>query len=84
MTTTLYIEANGQRFPVDSFADASRKWDSVQRRLMDEGIGSSGSPNVRILDADGTQIAYISWNGRIWSGTEYVRGAVPLYDPFVA
>lgn len=34
----------------------------------------------KVYDETGTQIAYVSQNGRVWRGTEYQPNAVPLFD----
>ncbi|NTF18107.1 hypothetical protein G6L37_06790 [Agrobacterium rubi] len=53
-------------------------------RLFEEARGEKGSsvmPDGLLFDDTGVQVAYISYNGRIWAGTDYVAGADCLYPP---
>jgi hypothetical protein len=61
---------------VTSLAEASRIFsDSVGDR------GSSVMPNGKLYDAKGKQVAYISYNGKVWPGKSYETEAKPLYVP---
>ncbi len=75
----LFIEWNGRRFPVESYEDASRKWDEF-RAAADAGSSALGQAQIR--DQTGKQVAHISYNGRVWPGERWERGLTPLYDPF--
>jgi len=53
-------------------------------RLFEEARGDKGSsvmPNGLLFNDSGEQVAYISYNGRIWPGKDYVAGADCLYPP---
>jgi hypothetical protein len=43
--------------------------------------GASTMPNGLLYNDKGEQVAYISYNGKVWAGTEYDPNAVPLYVP---
>lgn len=61
---------------VASFKDASE--------AVRKAIGNRGASQIkhRFLIADGGEIvAHVSYNGRVWAGTEWQSGMVPLYDP---
>ncbi len=45
----------------------------------DSGEGMSTFRNA-IVKQNGKVVGYISYNGRIWPGTTYQAGAIPLYD----
>jgi hypothetical protein len=63
-------------FNVSDMAEASR--------LFREAVGDRGSsavPNGILLDSDGRQVGYVSYNGRVWRGTGYVAGQDALYCP---
>jgi hypothetical protein len=48
------------------------------------GEGASTVPSAKVYDRDGKQIGHISYNGRIWPGTTWEPGMVPLYNPYAA
>lgn len=61
---------------VSDMAQASKAYrDSVGDR------GASMMPNGLLLDQHDRQVGYVSYNGKIWAGTEYDPEAVPLYVP---
>jgi hypothetical protein len=43
--------------------------------------GASTMPNGLLYNDQGEQVAYISYNGKVWAGTEYDPNAAPLYVP---
>lgn len=85
MTTTaiaapLTLKIGRKHYAVPNLAEASRLYSAARDR---SGLGASRVPSAPIYEGS-RQIAYISYNGRVWAGTEYVAGAVPLYVPGVA
>lgn len=81
----LYMVIGGKRYPVPSLEEASRRYAFVRDRC---GEGASTISSAPILDAAGNQVAYISYNGKVWAGRaeEWVAfsGKAPIYDPFAA
>ncbi len=80
----LYIEIDEDNpMPVDSFEDASKRF----RAVIDKaGVGASEAMTPIIRDGNGKQIAYISYNGRVWRGKPgddayKDKAANLLYDP---
>ena len=64
--------------PFHSFADVS----SAYRRTIEHlGLGASQTPPCTIFDETGMLVAHVSYNGRVWAGSSYQPGAVPLYEP---
>jgi hypothetical protein len=60
----LNVTFGGKTYPVESIADAQRKWIDFQNKA---GAGVSEVGNgVRIADQDGKFVARISFNGRVW------------------
>lgn len=58
--------------PCDSLEHASQLVSEYIREFMMAGYGSSdwynrSGNNGKVFDTEGKAIAYISWNGRIWS-----------------
>jgi hypothetical protein len=64
---------------VETLEEASR----VYCKLRDESDeGSSTFPEGRLYDTSGEQIAYVSYNGRVWSGSKHDLDATPIYSPW--
>lgn len=76
----LEIKIGGRRYPVPSFEAASRLFCAARDRF---GEGASKTPTPRILQG-GRPIAYVSYNGRVWSGSpkDWKADRAPLFDPF--
>jgi len=74
----LFVEFDGQRYQVDSMQDASEKWEAFRDET---GVGSSEVSNLPIFDQTGKQVAYVSYNGKVWRGDDYVPNAEPVYVP---
>lgn len=73
----LFVVRGRDRLPVDSVEDAATKWEEFRDAVEDEGPGAGGvstlGNGLRVERADGTEVARISYNGRIWNpdGTVY-------------
>lgn len=72
----LFVERGGKRFAVDSLEDASAKW-SQFRDASGAGVSVLGS-DAKIVDQNGTEVARISYNGKVWPPGEYRPGMKPL------
>ena len=59
----LFVEWGGKRYPVKSIGDAVDKWEWFRDEAMG-GASDLGSANI--VDAQGNQVARISYNGRVW------------------
>jgi hypothetical protein len=60
---------------VESFESASKAYvAAIGRRTM------HSMPTGRI-HFDGVEIAHVSYNGKVWPGTEWRSGLRPLFDP---
>jgi Inorganic Pyrophosphatase/Large polyvalent protein-associated domain 1/RadC-like JAB domain len=75
----LYVEFAGQRHPVDSFKDASEKWDKFRETTM-AGASEIGE-GVKIFDQDGNEVARVAYNGRVFPPGGWKSGVKPLYEP---
>lgn len=64
---------------VVDYAEASARYSAARDN---SGQGASTWGNGKIYDRNGTQIAYISYNGKVWAGTQYQPDATPLFDPY--
>ena len=74
----IFIAIGERSWPVASFEEASRLFVIARDRL---GEGASKTPVPLIIDAKGTVIARISYNGRVWPAGEWRVGDCPIYDP---
>lgn len=63
--------------PVDGHADASRLYEA---RRDASGEGASTFDDGHIVDAEGREVARISYNGRVWAPGPYDPQAEPLWD----
>lgn len=62
------IDTFGHKAPVRSIQDARAKWNRF-RDESDAGCSQIGN-GVRVVDAAGAFVAYISYNGRVWNMPE--------------
>lgn len=81
MTMTMQINGRGKFHPINDYADASRLMQKEQERI---GYRSPSDrtiyPRTAAVFMDGKQVAYVSQNGRVWAGTEYVPGSEPICE----
>ncbi len=73
---SLSIQIGRKRYPVASLAEASAMFCAARDK---SGFGASRTPDPKIFEGD-KQIAYISYNGRVWAGSKYVPNATPLCE----
>lgn len=60
-----------------------RSWQALSEASAKLTTGGASRFTPRIIcTADGQPVAHISFNAKVWAGTEYVAGADPLYDPY--
>lgn len=75
---TMHMTVKGKRYEVTGIAQASQ----VYAQLRDaSGQGVSRFPGGKIFDS-GRQIAYVSYNAKVWAGTFYDPEAKPVYNPY--
>ncbi len=75
--TALSLKIGRKAYPVASYEQASEMFSAARDR---SGLGSSDVPNGRIFSG-AEQVAYISYNGKVWAGSTYQPAAVPLFVP---
>ena len=63
--------------PVTDYADASAKYDAAR---IASGQGMSRFPDGKVMLDANTQIARVSYNGRVWPVGEWFPGMEPLFD----
>lgn len=61
-----------------SLAQISAAWADHRDR---KGLGSSRYKPILIQDGSGADVAYVSYNARVWPGTSYDPRAEALYTP---
>jgi len=67
---------------VEDYAAASAAYMALRDA---SGLGGSEWPDGRIYCTGGDkprQIAYVSYNGKVWSGTRYAPNATPIHNPY--
>lgn len=79
LPTGLFVRFAGKQYPVESFQDASEKWEKF-RDETGEGVSGIGI-GIPIFDGSGKQVANVSYNGKVWPGEDWKPGAKPLYMP---
>lgn len=74
------VKIGRRSFAFTSFEQVSAAY-SATIGAMD--YGASRTPSCKIFDASGKQVAYVSYNGRVWAGEErgWKSGNTPLYAP---
>lgn len=72
---TYRLKLRGRTYPVETLKECSDIFSAVRDQ---SGQGCSRFPNGKIFKG-GKQIAYVSYNGRVWPGTTYVADVTPLY-----
>jgi len=73
---TLTIKVGRKHYAVASLAEASALYCAARDKC---GFGASRVPNAPIFEGS-RQIAYVSYNGRVWAGKEWQPDATPLFD----
>jgi hypothetical protein len=73
----MILKVRRKKIPVTSLEGAS----AVYSALRDaSGEGASTFRDGVVLDHDGTEIARVSYNGRVWAPGQWIPGQAPLYD----
>lgn len=75
----LEIEIGTRRWPISCLEEEVGLFVAARKRFA---RGASGTPVPGIL-LGGNQIAYISYNGRVWAGlsSDWKPGDQPIFDP---
>lgn len=63
-------------YKVSDLAEASRLYEEARGYKR-----SSQMSNGLLFNDSGKQVGYVSYNARVWAGTDYVEGAECLYPP---
>jgi len=63
---TLFVR-NGRRLTQVTADQASVAMEQARDAC---GLGGSKTPNIKLYNIDGVQIGYVSYNGRVWLGSE--------------
>lgn len=74
----MHMTVKGKKYEIASFADASVIYDRLRSA---SGQGMSRFPEGKIFDGR-IQIAYVSYNAKVWAGTFYDPEAKPVYNPY--
>lgn len=77
-TATMTVVVMGKKIPVHNWSEASNAVEVIRDRT---GLGYSQMGASFPIFKGGKQIAHVSYNGRVWAGTEYSPTAKPIYDP---
>lgn len=68
----MQLKINSKVTNVTSYEEASRAY----RKFT---VGKSSRCAQGKIFQDGVQIAYVSFNGRVWPGTDFVPGTQPIF-----
>lgn len=80
LTEPLFMQVGRRRYQIASLRQASQMFEKARDA---SGLGSSKIRPALIVREDGSPVGYVSYNGRVWSGTPqdpFNPDAVPLYD----
>jgi hypothetical protein len=74
------VRIGARIFPFTTMAEVSAAYRATIQRL---GIGGSETPSCEILNHRAEVVGYVSYNGRVWRGSEreWRCGDRPLYAP---
>ncbi len=75
----MYIMKVGKKtYPVADFATASQLTNAARDR---SGVGANRFTNPLLFDKTGKQVAYVSYNGRVWAGAprDWAPDRQPLF-----
>jgi hypothetical protein len=68
----MYLKYGKTCTPIDSPKHASDVWSAVRDEGMRNGCGMDEMRSVPwIVDDKGKRLGFVSWNGRVWHGTNY-------------
>lgn len=77
LTKPMFLQVGDHRYQVASFAQASQMFCIARDK---SGEGASSVPSPLIVDDAGEVIGHVSYNGRVWPGSEWTADATPLFD----
>ncbi len=78
ITPELTIKVGRKHYAVADYAQASAMFCAARDK---SGLGASRLPNALIFSGQ-EQVAYVSYNGKVWPGTTYQPDATPLFNPY--
>src|SRR5687767_8332741 len=70
-----------------TLADASALYQRATAVHEASGKRAANFPDGLVYDTTGAkpkQVAYVSWNGKVWAGRKYDPAAEPLFNPYAA
>jgi hypothetical protein len=70
--------------PVCKTVESYREASEAIREFIGHRGASQCPCGMGLITDGGKIVAHVSYNGRVWSGTEWESGDVPLYDPRAA
>lgn len=76
-TDTMFLQVGSKLYQITSYEQASCMFCAARDKY---GEGSTRTPTPVILDLAGSVIAHVSYNGRVWPGSDWTPDATPLYD----
>lgn len=72
-----------KRFPFTTPEAASAAYRAY---IEARNLGASRAPSCNIVDGDGKQVGYVSYNGKVWQGTQgdwHARNnPQPVFNPY--
>lgn len=84
----MILQIGPKRVMVNSFAEASRSYVSERDNgtigAWAHGFRENRMPSGLVLADNGTELARVSYNGRVWPAGEWKPGMMPLFDNRVA
>jgi N12 class adenine-specific DNA methylase/predicted RNA methylase len=77
------VRVGRRTFSFTSYEDASRAYVAAIEQTDATSSGRTGprAPTAEIVDGTGAVVAHVSYNGRVWSGSEQDPENELLYDP---
>jgi hypothetical protein len=73
----LFLQVGRKRYQVQSLEQASEFYCAARDR---SGAGASRFPSAKIVTENGTEVASVSYNGRVWPAGDWKPGDTPIYD----
>lgn len=85
LTPPLIMRVGDRRYPVPSIEQASAMFCRARDSWLHSCSGQRAGdvPTPLIYDGTGRQVAYVSWNGKVWAGKPggpFVPGRTPLCE----
>lgn len=80
---SLFVKVGRTKLPFQGAAHASRAYREAIER---SGLGASQTPTCTIVDQSGVIIGRISYNGKVWLGSDadWQSSDTPVYSPYAS